>query len=141
MSSLASILARFLDRRPGIDRLAADLFSRLAIQRKITGSVVEGYVRKAIRIGVWRILEVGKRALLLVVRRFGIIRSRVLGEILRRIFVEIEIQTLRGRAILYGIVIILKSTIYPREILGNVERLLAIGISYLNNPPMYRYYG
>lgn len=141
MKPLASVLTQTLGRGSHVEPSTIEKLSSLILPRIITGRVIEDYIRRAIRSGVWRRLGAERRALLMVASRWGVIKSCVLKQILREIFIEIEIHTLRGRAILYGIIVALKSTLNPREILNSVSRLLAIGISYLNNPPAYRFYG
>lgn len=143
MSLLESILARSVEGRLQlhIDQSIIEKFSDLVIPKTITGKIIENYIRRAIRKGIWRSLRVEERALLIIARRWSTIRSPILGQILRRIFAEIEVQTLRGRAILYGIFIALKSGLLTRDFLGSISKLLVIGISYLNSPPIYRCYG
>ncbi|WP_148676531.1 hypothetical protein [Thermosphaera aggregans] len=48
------------------------------------------------------------RALLLASRCLKIVKSRVLSDILAGIMVEIELSTLRGRAIYYGVRVALR---------------------------------
>jgi hypothetical protein len=121
---------------------ARKLLADLIIPRRITGEVVDKYFRKAIRVGVWRRFSSERRALLYLSRFLGVIKSPVLRSILIEIFLEIELYTIRGRALFYGILVSLRSHLYRlREILRDVSKLLVIGLSYLHNPPMYRVYG
>ncbi|RLG79468.1 MAG: hypothetical protein DRO13_06010 [Thermoprotei archaeon] len=70
------------------------------------------------------------------------IKSPTLKSILYKIFLEIELYTLRGKALFYGIILAMKNTIYKlQEVLKDYSKLLTLGIFYLNNPPMYRIYG
>jgi len=119
---------------------AKELLGRMLLPRVVSGEVVSRYVRKAFRVGVWRFLNQESRAILLITRRWGIIRSPMLKSILYRLFLEIELCTLRGRALFYGILLALKSSVYKlHEVLNDYQRLLALGIFYLNSPPMYRH--
>ena len=119
------------------------ILMKLLLPKKITGQVVEYYFRKSIRVGAWRYLKRECRALLLVARKWPKeIKSSTLKNILYNIFLQIELYTLKGKALFYGIILALKSTIYKlHEMLKDVSKLLALGIFYLNNPPMYRIYG
>jgi len=65
-----------------------------------------------------------------------------LKKILERIFIEIELHTLKGRAIFYGFLLCMKRKLYSlKELIENTARALAVGISYLNNPIAFRPYG
>jgi len=55
------------------------------------------------------------------------------------IMVEIELSTLRGRAIYYGVLVALRSGL--REALGDFKKLITLGIGYLNLPLMWRVLG
>jgi hypothetical protein len=114
----------------------------LVLPEVVTGDLVSRFVRRAVRLGIWRRLRPESRALLLVARRFAVLRSPVVTSAVRRLLLEIEVHTLRGRAILYGVLIALRDPFL--RLAGaarDVTKLLAIGISYLSNPPIYRVYG
>ena len=120
---------------------AKELLARIVLPKRIGGSTVERYVRKATRLGIWRRLPPETRALLLILRRWGLIRSPTLVSILRRVFLEIELCTLRGKALFYGIVLSLRDSMAKlRDLIRNVTKLLILGLSYLNRPTMYRAY-
>jgi len=143
MSLVASLLAEAAESLEGefVESVKGAL-AKIVIPERIDGVVVEKYVRKAMRFGVWGRLRPEARALLLALRRWGPVRSPTLRSIVEGILLEIELCTVRGRALFYGIVVSLKSLgLTTREALKNVARLLYLGISYLNNPPMYRVYG
>jgi len=100
------------------------------------------YVRRAVRLGIWRRLRPESRALLLVARRFEVLRSPVVTSIVRRLLLEVEVHTLRGRALLYGALIALRDPFLRLAgVLRDATKLLVLGISYLNNPPLLRFYG
>ena len=62
----------------------------------------------------------------------------ILRRVLERIFLEIELSTLRGRALFAGIIAVLeKGVLRARDILGSLGRVLVIGLSLLNSPPIY----
>lgn len=108
-----------------------------------TGGVVNTYVRKAIRHGAWRTMSWESRALLLALRSWkGVIRSRTLREILSWIYLEIDLHTMRGKAILYGYIIALnKARELLIDIVANLSKLVILGVMYLNLPLLHRIYG
>ena len=123
---------------------AEALITAALLPKKITPYEIERYYRKAHRVGAWRTLPKEARALLLTARK--VIKTLVKGPALRaallKIFLKIELQTLRGRALLHGIKIML--SLGYRKVLNTLRGLreaLILGIQYLNNPPMYRAYG
>lgn len=144
MTTLMAGLAELAGEGPGqhVVLKAKELLTKILLPKKVTGNVVDRYVRKALRIGAWRDLKQENRAILIVARKWGVIKSAILKSILYRIFLEIELHTIRGKALFYGIILTMKSTIYKlHEALRDVQKLLTIGILYLNNPPIYRIYG
>jgi len=117
-----------------------EALARMLIPNTITNAVIEKYFRKAARTGAWRALPREAKALLLASRKtVRRVRSATLARILREIFVRIELTTLKGRALYYGLLILSRR-------LGSIVKalkegylaLLYAGISYLNNPPMFR---
>ncbi|MEM1612937.1 MAG: hypothetical protein QXH02_06270 [Desulfurococcaceae archaeon] len=107
------------------------------------GGTVQSYIRKAVRTGAWRSLKPESRALLLALRSWKRgVKSPVLRSILSRIFLEIELHTTRGKAIFYGI---LEAMRKAREVLsdlsGNLSKIIAMGIQYMNLPLLYRIHG
>jgi hypothetical protein len=105
----------------------------------ITRDVVQHYVRKALRVGAWCRLRRESRALLLAVRFLPIIKSPVLNSILRGVFLDIELYTVRGRAVFYGVLVALRQGLLSA--LGNLKRLTTLGIGYLNLPLTWRVLG
>jgi len=104
---------------------------------------VRSYIRKAICVGIWKSLKSESRASLLVASRvLRVVRSQVLRALLQGIFLEVELSTIRGRAFLFGLLTTLKDSFERVEnILADLTKLLAIGIFYLSNPPVFRVYG
>lgn len=149
MTTLLAGLASAAGEGPGLEALEAakQLVADLLIPRRVSGRVVERYFRKAVRTGASRSLPRESMALLYILRRWSrrIVSTQLLA-VLRRIFLEIELHTIRGRALLYGAVLAMKS---PHHMIPgllenawrHVAQLIYMGISYLNNPPMYRVYG
>jgi hypothetical protein len=109
----------------------------------ITGGVVSYYLRKSLRNNSWRLLPLYSRALLLALSKWGgVVKSRILREILIEVFTEIEVYSFRGRALLYGVIVAMaRARELLGDILGNVRRLLTLGIQYLHQPLLYRVFG
>jgi hypothetical protein len=122
---------------------AKKMLLNFVIPDRISRAVVEKFFRKALRVGVWRYLKTEQRALILALRIWGReVRSRKLLEIVRGMFLEIELSTLKGKALLYGIAIAIKNGSEAlKNLFKNIGYILATGIMYLNNPPMLRVYG
>ena len=122
---------------------AKKVLLKLFIPSKISRSVIEKFFRKALRTGIWKSLKPEQKALILALRIWRReVKSRKLTEIVKGIFLEIELSTFRGKAFLYGIAITIKNrTGILKNIFKNISYILATGIMYLNNPPMYRVYG
>jgi len=113
---------------------AKSLLTKMLLPSRITHKVIQRYIRKALRNGVWRTLSREARALLLLSSRILIeVKSQLLSVILKEIFIEIELHTFRGKALFIGLILTLKKTItQASEVLQNVSKVLYLGISYLN---------
>lgn len=111
--------------------------SKLLLPKVINGRIVLSYIRKGIRVGVWRFLSPESRALLKILTRWRSIRSRTLRNIVAKIFLQIELSTLRGKALLYGAILAIRSNL--RGLLNSTTSLLYLGISYLSNPPIFKF--
>lgn len=139
--SLAPSLAESLSRNPSL--LIKEIFQEfieLVVPHRIDRDTVERYYRKAARLGVLHRLDPYDRAFLYSLRLWlskGYrIRSSVLIDIARRVFASIELSSLRGRAIAFGILIAMRRGL--RRVLGNIEDLLILGLQFINMPAMYR---
>jgi len=88
---------------------------------------------------VWYKLKQESRALLIASKSLLVVKSPVLKNILRGIFLEIELCTLRGKAVFYGVLVALRQGLI--EALGNFKRLITLGVSYLNLPELWRVLG
>ncbi|MGC9069556.1 MAG: hypothetical protein ACP5IZ_11390 [Thermoprotei archaeon] len=122
--------------------LAKRLLARVTIPTTINKDAIRKYIKKALRTKTWKTLKPENRALLIALLKWGgEIKSRLLKKILQEILLEIELHTLRGKAIFYGFLISIKKKLFPlKELLQNISRTIVIGISYLNNPPICRPY-
>ena len=108
----------------------------------MTRQVIEKYIRKAFQIRAWHHLTRLDKSILILTRKLPRIKSPVLKTVLKKILLKIELHTIRGKAILYGIIISMHKTINKlQELLKNISLLLTIGLFYLNNPTIYRIYG
>ncbi|MEM0474653.1 MAG: hypothetical protein QXS11_05105 [Zestosphaera sp.] len=112
-----------------------------------TSDVIEKMFKKAVRLKIWKNLKPEARALILALRKWkNKINSPTLKTILEEIYVEIELNTLKGKALLYGVMIALRDGILQylnttQETINSLKKLICIGISYLSNPPLYRHLG
>jgi len=74
--------------------------------------------------------------LLAVSKAVSIVRSQALVDVLRDVFLEIELATARGRAVLAAVVHLLSKT--PRLLSTLLRRgldmLIALGLQLLNHP-------
>jgi len=123
-----------------LDSRVKGLLRGFLLPEVIDSDVIEVYVRKALRVGVWRFMSPESRALMRALARWrGVVKSRVLKELVEALLLEIELCSLRGRAVLYGLIIALKEGL--THVVRSVKKLMCLGISYLSNPPLYRYYG
>jgi hypothetical protein len=122
---------------------AKEVLLSIVAPDNISRAVVEKLFRKALRVGAWSPLKPEQKALILALRKWrGVVRSRNLLEVVKRIFLEVELFTFRGRALLYGVAIAIKNGVnVAKDVLNNTGYILATGIMYLNNPPMFRVYG
>ena len=130
-----------------IHEIARGIVSRILIPSTLTRSILQKYVRKAMRNRSWYRLPRLKRALLYAASKtIDGVRSRTLRNLLEEILLEIELAGTMGRAIYYGVIILMKQTPTLIKTLLHktkqlLDKLLFLGISYLNNPPIYRAYG
>ena len=141
MALIASAWSAALENGVSRDYLetARSVVAEYLLPGLITRDVVQHYVRKALRVGAWGRLRRESRALLLAVRFLPIIKSPVLNSILRGVFLDIELYTVRGRAVFYGVLVALRQGLLSA--LGNLKRLTTLGISYLNLPLTWRVLG
>jgi hypothetical protein len=119
--------------------LLPNLSKYIAIE-KIDLKTVESMIRRSMRLGAWRKLPEEKRAFLRAIRNFlkrgQRIASNIVIDILKKIYMEIEIHSLRGKAILIGILIrTRRNNSIDTE---NPEELLVEGLQYINRPIPFR---
>ena len=115
------------------DAEARRLATTILVPNKITRPLIQRYLARALRNGAWHRLAHEARALLLVAAKIiAAVRSPRLREVLTSIFLEIELVTARGKAVLLAVTHLLgcgeKPTAKP------LQMLLYMGLSILNNP-------
>ncbi len=127
----------------GPDHIARSMLKNLLLPRYLSRSYISKLLRRSIRNGSWRFLSPFQRSLLLVCSRIcRRVRSEALYNALSEIAIDIELHSTRGRALYYGLIMLLRkarsvedaSSIMYRE----VEHILYRGVSYINNPSTYR---
>lgn len=141
MTLIVSAWCEVLGRSIGDDSLtlAKSIVSKFLVPRDVTMGTLEYYYRKALRSNAWWKLRRESRALLLASRFLSSIKSPVLLSILRELLLEIELHTFRGKAVFYGVLVALRQGIH--EALGDLKRLITLGVGYLNLPLMWRILG
>ncbi len=149
MTYLSEILAHTLMQEE-LDKthvLARKFISRILIPTHLTSQVLRRYIRKAIQNKSWYRLSQLQRALLYATSKtVNRVRSPTLRKLLEEIILEIELAGTKAQALYYGIILLIKQSpnllqtllTKTKQLLG---KLLFLGISYLNNPPIYRIYG
>jgi len=137
-SRLAAHLSSSLSR--GVPLEVIGRLAELLIPRDISYSLVDGYVRRAARRGLLHRIPPHRRAFLIALRAWlskGYkLRSKVVLELARVTLAEIEILTLRGRALAMGILVAIKRGL--SRALAKIEELLVIGLQHINTPTIYR---
>lgn len=140
-------LSSAIDSSRDLASHAKRALASLVLPKKYSPHVVERMFRRAVAHRVWFKLRLEVRALILALKRWNReVRSRVLRGILDEVYLEIEMATTRGRALFYGAVIALKNGFLDALKMvsvarDSIQKLLYLGISYLNSPPIYRIYG
>ena len=121
---------------------AKEMLARIILPETVTRRVIEKYMRKAMQAHAWYSLNRVDRAILVLSRRLPRVKSPVLKSILHKIFLKIELCTIRGKALFYGIIVSMQNVLNRlHELLMDIPKLLTIGLFYLNNPLIYRIYG
>lgn len=120
----------------------AELVSRVLIPKVITRSVIESYLCRALRSRAWFRLSRVERALLKVAHRVvEVVKSPALADVLRKVFLEIELNSLKGRALYFGFLLALRMGEPLAHLLRRLTYVMMLGINYLSNPPLFRVFG
>jgi len=135
---LAANLSRSLSE--GVPQEVVRRLAELLIPGDIGYSIVDSYVRRAARRGLLHRIPPHRRAFLMALRTWlskGYkLRSKVVLDLVRAALAEIEIMTLRGRALAMGILVAIKRGL--SKALAKIEELLVIGLQHINTPTIYR---
>ncbi len=101
----------------------------------ITKRDVERYFRKALINKSWRKLEKTQRVLLWLARKVvDTVKSPLLKKALSEIFLKIELASLKGKLVFYGLLSLLRKGVKIGEIVKKPVTLLYEGLKYLDNP-------
>ena len=131
MSLIASALATHTISSEVISR-AKLILSRILF-KTLTSTLITSYIRRALRLKIWFKLPPESRALLLaLIKTVNRVKSQVLHQIVSRILIEIEIATLRGKALLLGVIHSLRQGV--QQVVNDIKKLLVIGLQLLNHP-------
>ena len=122
-----------------LEREVTDVLADVLLPKVINREVIERCIRRALRNGSWFKLSKLQRALLKAASRVvKVVKSPVLAEALKRVLLEIELNTLKGKALYYGLLTALSIGEPLNKLLNRLTYVMMLGINYLNNPPLYR---
>ena len=128
--------------REDLDKKIKSKLTMILLPSEITGNYMRKYIRKALANRSWHLLTKLERSLLWLTSKIvPTVKSPVLKKIIQQILLKIELATTKGKALYYGILILIKKLKRIEEIVQNLVETLYIGLSYINNPPTYRIYG
>lgn len=118
------------------------VFKKLILPKEITKSIVQKYIRRAIHNKSWFMLPRERRALLkaLILAQITVVKNSKLKSLILEAIEFIEKHSVKGKAILYGLIIVFnrfKTRVEPWFL--KLETLLYLGINYLSNPSLFRY--
>jgi len=137
-SRLAAHLSTSLSR--GVPLEVIGRLAEILFPRDISYSLVDGYVRRAARRGLLHRIPAHRRAFLMALRTWlskGYrLRSKAVIDLVRVALAEIEIMTLRGRALAMGILVAIKRGL--SKAITRIEELLVIGLQHINTPTIYK---
>jgi len=136
---MAEALERLSVLSPQLLSRAREVAVSLLVPSKppISVSTVRWYLHRALRNGSWARLSRLQRALLLVASKtVKTVKSQALVEVLKEIFLEVELATARGKAVLAAIVHLLSKTPHLLSTLvkRGLDMLVALGLQLLNHP-------
>jgi len=131
-----------INNREKVDDKIKETLTKILLPKQITQAHLRKYIRKALANRSWHILTKLERSLLWLTSKIvPTVKSLILKKIVQQILLKIELATTRGKALYYGILILLKKAKKIEETVRNLVETLYIGLSYINNPPTYRIYG
>jgi len=140
--SYAMMIISNIEEKSKLDKEIKKTLTKILLPKKITQAHLRKYIRKALANRSWHLLTQLERSLLWLTSKIvSTIKSPTLGKTIQQILLKIELTTTKGKALYYGILILIKKTRKIEEIIQNQTHTLYIGLSYINNPPTYRIYG
>jgi len=140
--SYAMMIISGNEEKNKLDEEIKETLTKIILPKKITQTHLRKYIRKALANRSWYLLTRLERSLLWLTSKIvPTVKSPILKKIVQQILLKIELATTRGKALYYGILILLKKVKKIEETIKNIVETLYIGLSYINNPPTYRIYG
>ena len=131
-----------MEEKSKLDKEIKETLTKIILPKKITQTHLRKYIRKALANRSWYLLTQLERSLLWLTSKIvPTIKSPILKKIVQQILLKIELTTTKGKALYYGILILIKKLKRIEEIVQNLTYTLYTGLSYINNPPTYRIYG
>jgi len=131
-----------INNREKVDDKIKETLTKILLPKQITQTHLRKYIRKALANRSWYLLTQLERSLLWLASKIvPTIKSPILKKIVQQILLKIELTTTKGKALYYGILLLLKKAKKIEETIKNLVETLYIGLSYINNPPTYRIYG
>lgn len=136
LTLLATYLVRQEKPSPDTIEVAKEFVAKALIPPRLTRNVLLKYVTRAKRNGAWRTLSKEAKALLLTAAKvITEAKSPTLKKALKEALLQIELHTLKGKALLHGAIQILKHAPHALiDLLKRVTEVLCLGIQILNNP-------
>lgn len=135
-------LVEYVSEKARLDEKVKSIISRILLPKRYTGQILRRYVRKALINKSWyTLLRIERLLLWLTSKIVSIVKSPILKRVIDEIVLKIELASLKGKALYYGVLLLIKKLKRIEEILENIVEVLYTGISYINNPPLYRVYG
>jgi len=140
--SYAMMIISNMEEKSKLDKEIKETLTKIILPKKITQTHLRKYIRKALANRSWHILTKLERSLLWLTSKIvPTVKSPTLRKTIQQILLKIELATTRGKALYYGILILIKKPRKIEEIVQNLTYTLYLGLSYINNPPTYRIYG
>jgi len=140
--SYAMMIISNMEEKSKLDKEIKETLTKIILPKKITQTHLRKYIRKALTNRSWHLLTKLERSLLWLTSKIvPTVKSPTLRKTIQQILLKIELATTKGKALYYGILILIKKPRKIEEIVQNLTYTLYTGLSYINNPPTYRIYG
>ena len=140
--SYAMMIVSNTEEKNKLDEKIRETLIKILLPKQITQAHLRKYIRKALANKSWHLLTKLERSLLWLTSKIvSTVKSPILKKIVQQILLKIELAATKGKALYYGILILIKKLRKIEEIVQNLTYTLYTGLSYINNPPTYRIYG